>query len=118
MGLFATVHILQSSVGKCFRFSERPFLTFFWDINSLKDLNIIPLSLQILLYHSNLPGWAVYPLQLINFFELFFILFAAKLISVKQNLGYRESLVFVLSTYVPGLLLWAITVIYLTLMFT
>jgi hypothetical protein len=94
------------------------FLTFSRSINTLKDINIVPFSLQSVFYHLNNPKWIIYPMQLCNVFEVAYICFVARLISVEQNMKFTDCLFFVLSTYIPAISFWVIIVIYFTLLFS
>lgn len=92
-------------------------LTWFSVFNTdydLEDLqNFAPLSVLSLFDQKEIESWMIYPLQLLNIFELLYWLalsYQLKEITGKTFLGNFE---FVASTYGVGLLLWVVFVIFL-----
>jgi hypothetical protein len=92
-------------------------LTWFSLFNTNYDLadlqNFSPLSVLSLFNQKEIESWMIYPLQLLNIFELLYWLtlsYQLKKITRKTFLGNFE---FVASTYGVGLLLWVVFVIFL-----
>lgn len=77
--------------------------------------NHLPLSLLSYFGTENIVTWLHYPLQTLNLFEVFYILFISWLLSKQWKLDYVESVNIVLPSYGIGLLLWMILVVFLTL---
>lgn len=85
-----------------------------YDIQSAKDFQYLPqFSLYDLVNNENLSPWLIYPLQLINLFDLFFILLLAFGLNLIQERGMKRWVPFVLSTYGTGLVIWAILMVFL-----
>ncbi len=83
---------------------------------TLSDLQYFSLfSLLSVLDSGEVEGWLLYPLQVINLFEVLYWLFIAHQIRILSNISFAVSLKFVASTYGVGLLLWVIFVMFLTL---
>ncbi len=75
-----------------------------------------PLSLLGLIGYENVHAtWAVYPLQAINLYELFFVIAVAWLLSKWQKEDFFDSFNVVAPSYSLGLLLWIVLVAFLTL---
>lgn len=92
------------------------FFEFLLHVESLNDLNFMPLSLQQLLMNFKYPRWFTYPLQTANLFEILYILLVAKLISIDGQKSFRSSLRFVISSYLPAILFWMLIVVYLSIL--
>lgn len=97
-------------------------LIFFKQISTLEDLQFIPLSLMELLDSNTVDPLFVYPLSLINVFELgYFLVLAWLLITVineaneERPVKYGKSLQIVTVSYGSGFLLWVVLVMFLTL---
>ncbi|MCY3999021.1 MAG: hypothetical protein OXE55_06665 [Flavobacteriaceae bacterium] len=73
----------------------------------------VPFSLQSLLDTSNIPHWAIYPLQWLNLFQvLYWIMLIALL-----NQATRSSKGFhiVMISYFPGAIIWILLIMFLSL---
>ncbi|MDF7820115.1 hypothetical protein P1X15_21025 [Runella sp. MFBS21] len=86
-------------------------------VSSLEDLNYIPkLSLFELFDTQSLPNWAVFPLQIANLPQLFFILLTALALNQIRQYGFAKWLLVVLGTYGTGLVIWTILVTFLVIL--
>ncbi len=86
-------------------------------VSSLEDLNYIPkLSLFELFDAQSLPNWAVFPLQIANLPQLFFILLTALGLNQIRQYGFTKWLLVVLGTYGTGLVIWTILVTFLVIL--
>ena len=74
-----------------------------------------PLSLINIVVIKNIPGYLIYPLQLINVFELVYWIFLASLIKIYVNWKFEKSFAFILKTYGFGLLVWVVLVVFLSI---
>ncbi len=92
------------------------WLDFFFEAERLEDIQqFAPLSLYSLLNINSIPAYLAYPLQLINLFEIGYILVLAFLLSKLIEENFKRSLGYVLSGYGVGLLLWCVVVVFLQL---
>ncbi len=73
----------------------------------------VPLSLQHIIDTGNVPQWGLYPLQLINIFELAYWLVLSVLISKATKMG--NGLKIVAMGYGPALFIWVVFIMFLTL---
>lgn len=81
---------------------------------SLEDLQqFMPLSLQSVLDISAIPLWALYPLQLLNGFEVFYWILLILLLN--QATKTKKGMAVVLASYGPALFVWMIFIMFLTL---
>lgn len=82
---------------------------------TLQDLQLFsPLSLIGFFNPTDLDPWLVYPIQLLNVFELtYWLLLAWQLQEVLEK-PFAESLGFVAKTYGVGLAVWVVVVMFLT----
>ncbi|MBX2901445.1 MAG: hypothetical protein KF775_17470 [Cyclobacteriaceae bacterium] len=86
---------------------------------TLQDLQYFPpLSILNLFDTGLLEHWLIYPLQLLNLFELAYWCILAWQLKDILNKDFASSLGFVASTYGVGLLLWVIFVMFLTVSLT
>ncbi len=97
-------------------------LIFFKEVSTLEDLQFTPLSVMELLDSNTVDVLFVYPLGLLNVFELgYFLVLAWLLITVlneaneERPVKYGKSLQIVTVSYGSGLLLWVVLVMFLTL---
>ena len=97
-------------------------LIFFKKISTLEDLQFSPLSIMEFLDTSAVDTLFVYPLSLLNIFELgYFLVLAWLLITVlneaneEHPVKYGKSLQIVTVSYGSGLLLWVVLIMFLTL---
>ncbi|TAE31991.1 MAG: hypothetical protein EAZ91_05930 [Cytophagales bacterium] len=86
---------------------------------NLQDLQyFFPLSALNLFDHQTLDPWLVYPLQLLNVFEmLYWLMLAYGLVSV-AGVSFERGIGMVASSYGAGLLLWVVLVMFLTVSLT
>lgn len=88
---------------------------FFQIDHTLEDLQYYsPLSLLQYLGYSNVDRWAIYPLQLVNIFELFYWFLLAYGIKTMVNRSFSKSLKLVAASYGTGLVLWVVFIMFLT----
>lgn len=74
-----------------------------------------PLSLINLFSVGEIDRWYIYPLQTINLFEIVYWFVLAYLLKMEIQKTFWKSFEFVLSTYVVGLIVWVVFVVFLTL---
>ena len=98
-------------------FAKLVILIFFKEVNTLTDLQFQPLSLMELLNKNAIDLLFVYPVSLINVFELLYWLALARLLTSVVNQSFGKSLKMVASSYGTGLLLWVLFVMFLTVNF-
>jgi hypothetical protein len=98
------------------------FLIFFKEVNTLQDLQFQPLSIMELFDAKTIDLLFVYPLSLINVFELgYFLVLAWLLVGVineaneEHPVNFGKSLQLVTTSYGSGLLLWVLVVMFITL---
>lgn len=90
------------------------WFSFFETDFDLVDLrNFLPLSVINLANLETLEPWYVYPLRLLNVFELLYWLILAIQLKRMFNKSFAKSFVFVATTYGMGLLLWVLMVMFL-----
>ncbi len=87
------------------------------DLVTLQNsLGFYPLSALNLIGIDNINAqWAIFPLQTVNMFQLFYVIVIAWLLSRQLEQDFVESLNIVLPSYGLGLLLWVTLVAFLTL---
>lgn len=73
-----------------------------------------PMSIFDFFDKVELDVWLVYPLQLLNVFELLYWLVLAYLLKEVLNKNFSKSLGFVAGTYGVGLFVWVLVVVFLT----
>ena len=73
----------------------------------------IPFSLESILQTENMPRWAIYPLQLINFFQITYWVFLILLLN--EVTASKKGFYVVLNSYGPALFIWMIFIMFLTL---
>jgi hypothetical protein len=115
-----------SIIFKAVMLAEIPFLIvpvikLFWFLfiqthYTLNDLQyFFPLSALQLFDAQKLPSWQVYPLQLMNVFELIYWVLLAYWLKKLLNLSLNKSMEVVASSYGTGLLLWVVFITFLSL---
>lgn len=83
---------------------------------TLEDLQYFyPLSAINITGYNNLQTWFVYPLQVLNVFELAYWAILAYLLGKELNISTNKGLSIVASSYGVGLLIWVVTIMFLTL---
>ncbi len=107
--LFAEFIFLSLPVIKLVWFS------FFETTYSIYDLQYFtPLSLLSFFERSQLEPWQIYPLGLVNVFEVAYVLTLSYLLSKIIQGDFAQSFKLVISSYGLGLLVWVIFVMFLT----
>ncbi len=89
------------------------FIQTHYDLNDLQYF--FPLSALQLFDVQKLPSWQVYPLQLMNVFELIYWVLLAYWLKKLLNLSLNKSMEVVASSYGTGLLLWVVFITFLSL---
>ncbi|MFM6993891.1 MAG: hypothetical protein ACKOWO_02110 [Sediminibacterium sp.] len=88
---------------------------FFKSVYSIEDIQLFsPLSLFGILSNKNIAPIWIYPLQLLNIFELGYWFILAWGLSKILSTDFDKSLQVILSSYVPALFIWVIFVMFLT----
>lgn len=97
-------------------------LIFFKEVSTLEDLQFTPLSIMELLDYDAVDLLFIYPLSLLNIFELlYFLVLAWLLIGIineaneERPVNFAKSLQLVTASYGSGLLLWVLVVMFITL---
>jgi len=103
-------------------FVKLVILIFFKEVSTLEDLQFTPLSVMELLDSEHVDPLFIYPLSLLNVFELgYFLLLAWLLVGVindaneEKTVTFGKSLKLVTTSYGSGLLLWVVLVMFITL---
>ena len=91
------------------------FLFFHKDYNLDDVQRFSPLSMINLFDYKNLSVLWVYPLQSLNLFEVLYIFVLGFWIYKFGAKNYEKGLNLALSTYLPGLVIWIVTVMFLTI---
>lgn len=84
-----------------------------YDLNDVQTF--YPLSAINITGYKDLESWFVYPFQVFNLFELFYIIYLGFQIGKLTNTNTDYGLKIVGLSYVPSLLLWITTVMFFTL---
>lgn len=89
---------------------------FFQTNYTLEDIQYFyPLSALNIIGYAGLEPWLIYPLQILNLFELAYIIYLAyeigKLTQTNTDKGFK----IMMYSYVPTMLLWVCVVMFLTL---
>lgn len=92
----------------------------FFDVNySLEDLQYFsPLSAFSFFNPEEIEPWLVYPIQLLNIFELFYWLALAYQLKDVLGKSFKASLGFVAATYGVGLFIWVVLITFLIVTIT
>jgi hypothetical protein len=87
----------------------------FKDYSSLHEISYYyPLSLATLFNYNEInPVW-VFPFQAANLFQIFYILALSFGLKINCNVSKREADKIVLYTYLPGLTIWILLIIFIT----
>lgn len=92
------------------------WFTFFQTNYDLNDVqNFYPLSALNITGYKGLEAWFVYPFQILNLFELTYIIYLSFQIGKLTNTNADYGLKIVGLSYVPALILWVATVMFFTL---
>ncbi|WPO79720.1 hypothetical protein [Flavobacterium sp. KACC 22761] len=92
------------------------WFTFFqinYDLNDVQ--NFYPISALNIIGYRGLESWLIYPFQVLNLFELFYIIYLGNQIGKLTNTNTDYGLKIVALSYVPTLFLWVVTVMFFTL---
>ena len=87
---------------------------YFFQINyTLKDIqNFYPLSALNILEHEELELWLIYPFQILNVFELVYIIYLGYQMGQLTNTNTDNGLKIVGYSYVHALVLWIVTIMF------
>jgi hypothetical protein len=86
---------------------------------TLQDLSMFyPLSLLNIIGTENIPSYWLYPLQTLNLFELAYWFLLAQGVSEATGQSFRQSFGLVMSSYIEGLVLWVVLVMFLTITYS
>lgn len=89
---------------------------FFMPNYTLEDLQYFyPLSLINLIDYREYKTWFIYPLQIVNLFEIVYWFLLANLLGKSLKLSTEKSLTIIASSYGVGLFIWIIAVMFFTL---
>lgn len=89
---------------------------FFQTKSDLTDIqNFYPLSALNIIGYKGLETWFIYPFQVLNLFELTYVIYLGFQIGRLTNTNTDYGLKIVGLSYVPALLLWVATVMFFTL---
>ncbi len=85
----------------------------------LEDIqNFYPLSILSILGYKNLSTWFIYPLQIINLFELTYFFSLSYFLSKELNTSLYKGLYIIVSGYGISLIIWVICVMFFFLNFS
>lgn len=88
-------------------------------VNTLEEIRLFyPLSLLQFMNVHTLPSYIIYPVQLINIFEIGYWIVLAIGLRKFLHLSFMKSIRMVLMTYGVGLCLWVVIVIFIQLQFS
>ena len=93
-------------------------LVFFKSVNTLDDIQIQPLSLSNLFDKRSLDVFYLYPLSVINVFEVIYILVLVFFISDLVGQTFISTLKKIATSYGTGLLIWVLFVMFMNMSFT
>lgn len=86
---------------------------------TLSDIQTFyPLSVLNFFDPDSLDVWLIYPLQLINIFEVMYLLILAYGLFLNTKTSYRKMLGLTVCTYGTGLFIWTISIMFLTVSFS
>lgn len=87
-----------------------------YDLNDIQ--NFYPLSALNIIGYQGLESWLIYPFQVLNVFELFYIIYLANQLGKATKTDTDYGLKIVSISYMPGLFLWITIVMFFTLNYT
>jgi hypothetical protein len=96
-------------------FKTNWFYVFKQDYTLLDLQYFYPLSAINITGYQNLQTWFVYPLQVLNLFELAYWVILAYLLGKELKITTDKGLSIVASSYGVGLLIWVVAIMFLTL---
>ena len=83
---------------------------------TLEDLQYFyPFSVLNIIGYQGVQSWYIYPLQLLNLFELAYWITLAYLLGKELKIATKKGLKIVASSYGIGLVIWVVAVMFLTL---
>jgi hypothetical protein len=90
---------------------------YFFQINyTLEDLQyFFPFSTLNIIGHEGLEPWLIYPLQILNLFELAYIIYLSYQIGKLTKTNADNGFKIMMYSYAPTMLLWVCVVMFLTL---
>jgi hypothetical protein len=91
------------------------FLFIETDFDLLDLQTFYPLSLLNMIEAKNIPQWSLYPLQLINVFEVVYWLILAYGISLVAKERWAKMVGLVASSYGIGLFVWVVFITFITI---
>jgi hypothetical protein len=92
------------------------WFSFFQTKSDLTDIqNFYPLSALNIIGYKGLETWFIYPFQILNLFELSYVIYLGFQIGKLTNTNTDYGLKIVSLSYVPSLLLWIAIVMFFTL---
>jgi hypothetical protein len=92
------------------------WFAFFAGNYTLNDLNFFyPLSLINLFRQSELAPYWIYPMQIVNLFQLLYVFMLAYGLSRISTLGRSKTEKVILLTYVPAIAIWVVFIMFLTI---
>ena len=77
----------------------------------------MPLSLESLFGYANFERWYIYPMQVINLFEVTYWIILSVLLARELQISRSKALVLVAGSYGAGVALWVTGVMFLLLNF-
>ena len=80
--------------------------------------SFMPLSVTNLTNMNSIDKWFIYPLQILNLFEVSYWLLLAYFLSTALKKTFGKALQFVAITYGSGLVIWVVFIAFLTLSFS
>jgi hypothetical protein len=111
--------VLRSSVVFLLMKLVLTFIFLFYTIKAVDDLiTVNKFALAGFVDTTLVPKWLMYPLSIINIFEVIFGLLLTFGMSGLLKRTFKESLSFVATTYGLGLLIWIVFIIFLQLNFS
>lgn len=97
-------------------------LIFFKQVNTLEDLQFIPLSILDLLNKDNIDSLFIYPLSLVNLFQISYLIVLAYLLTnllnhphSESSIKFEKSFKLVTISYGSGLFLWCLLITFVSL---
>jgi hypothetical protein len=94
------------------------WLLFFGRVETVGDINFIPLSAAGLFHEKDLPRWTVYPLQTLNLWELAYCYTGSMLFATQYKLSMKKAAGIFCSGYLGGTLVILIISIFLAITFS
>jgi hypothetical protein len=95
-------------------------VTFYSDFISrpttLEQISVNPFSLMAIL-GKGMPKWSQYFFNTINLFEIIYVFSLAYFLSKKASKSFQKSIIFVASTYLPGITVWILVITYISILF-